>query len=473
MKILHCDCFAGISGDMFLAALIDLGADAENLRQKLGTLGVGGWQIKLSKDSRGGVWGTRADVLCQKCAENQDSHLRGVKSAQMPLSIEKNLNQHQSEAAPSGGHEYPHAHAHEHSHEHPHAHRCGESGNAPAPRANAADDSAHQHRECHGHHEHRSFSDIKKLIENSSIPQGAKETSLKIFSILAEAEAKVHNKEVSEVAFHEVGAVDSIIDIVGAAICLDELGIEKITHTPVELGSGTVACAHGIMPVPAPATALLSQKFPFKLGGVHHECTTPTGAAIIAALAKPQEASEVLKNLGVGIGIGHRDGHRLPNFLRVCLFEAPAEGPSPACAPTEMLVELAANIDDMPAEKISYLCEKLFEAGALDVWQESIAMKKGRLGCKVCALAGENLRNALLSVFFTHSTTLGVRSFAAERSSIRRVQKCVETPYGEIRVKTASRGGFETSKADFDDLRAAAQKSGKSLSEIEREIFGG
>ena len=284
MRALVYDCSAGISGDMNLAALIDLGADRENLERELSKLHVHGeWKLECSRAQQHGIRGTRIDVLTEE---------------------------------------------------------EGHSGSS------------------HAHH-HRTMADIRKLIETSALSNTVKRTALSIFTLLAEAEARVHGTTPEEVHFHEVGAVDSIIDIAGAAICLEMLRVDAVFTGPVELGSGTVTCQHGTMPVPAPATALLAKHFRATLNGTTHEATTPTGAAYIAALAQPVPSPLAGRITATGYGIGHRQGLPIPNILRVMLVETEEEETSP-----ELLTELCANIDDMTPEQTAYLAEKLMEAGA-------------------------------------------------------------------------------------------------------------
>lgn len=304
MRALVYDCSAGISGDMNLAALIDLGVDRESLERELSKLHVHGeWKLECRRAQQSGIQGTRIDVL----------------------TVEE-----------------------------------GHSG--------------------HGHaHHHRTMADIRRLIGASGLSDAVKRTALSIFSLLAEAEAQVHGTTPEEVHFHEVGAVDSIIDITGAAICLELLRADRRLHWTGGTGlrhrdlPATERC-----PVPAPATALLASRFQSTLNGTTHEATTPTGAAYIAALARPVPAPLAGRITGTGYGIGHRQGLPLPNILRVMLVETEEQESSP-----ELLTELCANIDDMTPEQTAYLAEKLMEAGALDAWQESICMKKGRLAVKV------------------------------------------------------------------------------------------
>ena len=417
MKTIYYDCFAGISGDMNLGAMVDLGADKDALVSELEKLGIGGWKIEFSKDGRGGIFGTKAQVVL-------DGH--------------------------GHSHDAPHPHEHEHA-------ECGHHND-------------HAHAECptheHAHtHEHRSFRDIKAIIENSEISARAKKLSLKIFGKVAEAEAKIHGREIDDVCFHEVGAVDSIIDIVGAAICADLLGAEKFACSEIELGGGTVKCAHGIIPVPAPATAEILKNFRVKLNGASHECTTPTGAAIIAALCEPTETKISGRIVANGVGVGQRNPANIANVLRVSLIES---APETNGVREEKMFVAEANIDDMTAESLAFLCSRLFAEGAADVWQEAIAMKKSRLGTKVCALVSEERKGKILACLLGESSTLGVRVSEVSRFSIPRETNSIKTRLGEVRVKISEFGGRAKIKSEFDDCASIANKKRLPLDEVRR-----
>ena len=405
MKILHYNCAAGISGDMNLAAMLDLGVDKNALVRELEKLDIGGWKIETFKDGRGGIFGTRVEVVCD-----------------------------------GGGHGHHEAHAREHCH----------------------DEEGHHHG--HSHHAHRHYADIKELINSSAISAHAKKLSLAIFDRIAVAEAKIHGKTPGEVAFHEVGAVDSIIDIVGAAICAEMIGADKFTSSKVELGGGTVRCAHGVMPVPAPATALIAQAFPSTLGAAQCEYTTPTGAAIIAQLCSEFEPKISGKILAVGVGVGHRNVEGLPNVLRAMLVET-AETP-PAETKSERMFEICANIDDMSAEQLAFLAESLFEAGALDVWQEPIFMKKGRLAAKVCALVRAENLSGVKERMFKNSSTLGIRQTEVLRDSIAREIVARQTSLGEVRCKVSAFKNSKKMKFEFDDIRRIAAEKSLSPAEV-------
>ena len=475
MKTLYYDCFAGISGDMNLGALVDAGADAAELERRLETLGVGGWKLEISRESRLGIFGTRVHVALDSCecegAEDfGHTHSEGCEHSHYDHNHSHDTHEHSR-------HAHEHAHnTHEHSAENlayctsNNGHSIKESGkiktSAEARAHNNLDESAHGGAAAH-RHSHRTFGEIAKIIENSGLSERVKRDSMKIFRALAEAEAKVHGVEIENVHFHEVGAVDSIVDIVGAAVCFELLGVDRIVSSAVELGSGTVRCAHGVMPVPAPATAELAKSFPSKVGGAAHEATTPTGAAIIASMCDAYEPKLSGKISSVGVGIGGRDVPGIANVLRVMVYETSQE----PLTLTEEMALVEANIDDMSAEELAEFAQSLFGEGAVDAWQEPIAMKKCRVGVKVCALCPTGAEDRVAAAFFERSGTLGVRRMRVRRDSLPREETVFESSFGKVRVKTARFGGIRKSKAEADDIAKISAKTRMPFGKLSRKIL--
>lgn len=475
MKTLYYDCFAGISGDMNLGALVDAGADAAELERRLQTLGVGGWRLEISRESRLGIFGTRVHVALDncECEGTEDfghTHSEGCEHSHYDHNHSHDTHEHSRHA-----HEHAH-HTHGHSAENlayctsDNGHSIKESGkiktSAEALAHNNRDKTAHDGAATH-HHSHRTFGEIAKIIENSGLSERVKRDSMKIFRALAEAEAKVHGVEIENVHFHEVGAVDSIIDIVGAAVCFELLGVDRIVSSAVELGSGTVRCAHGVMPVPAPATAELAKSFPSKVGGAAHEATTPTGAAIIASMCDAYEPKLSGKISSVGVGIGGRDVPGIANVLRVMVYETSQE----PLTLTEEMALVEANIDDMSAEELAEFAQSLFGEGAVDAWQEPIAMKKCRVGVKVCALCPTGAEDRVAAAFFERSGTLGVRRMRVRRDSLPREETVFESSFGKVRVKTARFGGIRKSKAEADDIAKISAKTRMPFGKLSRKIL--
>lgn len=402
MKILYYDCFCGISGDMNLGALIDLGVDAEHLKNELSKLHIDAeFSLEIKKGLKNGISGTKVDVI---------------------------LHHHHHE----GGHQH---------HEH-HGH--------------------HHHEE--GHHHHRNLHDIEEIIDKSDLSDAVKQRSLDMFKEVAKAEAKVHGKSLYEVHFHEVGAVDSIVDMIGAAICLEALGVDKILGSTIQLGGGFVKCAHGVIPVPAPATVEILKDAPVKTGLVNFETTTPTGAAILASNVEEFTDKMEFSIDKIGYGLGTKDAE-VPNALRVYLGTA---------AKKEVREEqfiLETNIDDMNPELYGYVEEKLFANGALDVFKTPIIMKKGRPAVKLSILVNSKKEKDVLEVIFKETTSIGLRKFKVEKVMLQREYSKVRTSYGEVTLKSSFYEGERVKyKAEYEDCRKLALEQRVSIKKIYQEV---
>ena len=443
MRILYYDCFAGISGDMNLAAMIGLGVDPGFLRAELSKLGLDHeFELLVSQGERHGIHGTRVDVAFG----NQDSgHSHGhERHDEAPAEAHAHGHHHDH------GHGRDHNHGHDHGHGHHHDHCHAE------PRA-----------ERHGHAAHRNLADIEKIITESSLAEPVKKTSLAIFRKVAEAEAKVHGKGLHEVHFHEVGATDSIVDIVGAAVCFHALGVDAVWCSPVELGGGFVRCAHGMMPVPAPATVEILTGIPTTRGAARHEATTPTGAAIVAVLADEFTAAPSLAVEKTAYGIGHRDAE-IPNVLRVQLARPAASKPE---GPVSEARLLQCNIDDMTAEALGVAMDVLMENGAMDVHFTPIVMKKNRPATCVSLLCATQDEERFKELLFRHTTTLGVKSFPLEKTVLGVSFERLETELGPVTMKNALKDGkVIRSKPELEDCRALAKKHGLSLAEVQAAV---
>ncbi|MGK0465565.1 nickel pincer cofactor biosynthesis protein LarC [Clostridium sp.] len=405
MKILYYDCFSGISGDMNLGALIDLGIEEKYLIEELKKLSLNGYEIKVSRGIRKGIEGTKVNVVLQ-----------------------------------------------EHTHTHNHAENEGVH--------------SHEHMsKDHSHHEHRNLKDIKKIIEDSKLSLEIKELSVKMFMKVAQAEAKVHGKPLYEVHFHEVGAVDSIVDIVGAAICISHLNVDKIMCSSIELGGGFVKCEHGIIPVPAPATVEILKGIPVKLGAVPFETTTPTGAAILAACVNEFKDNNNFIVNKIGYGVGNRDTE-IPNVLRVMLVEENnLSNTNMVNSEKEEIIE--CNIDDMNPELYEYIIDKLFTKGALDVYLTPIIMKKGRPSVKISVLCSSDKSEIMKELLFRETTTFGVRNFKVDKTMLQRKFTKVNTSYGEVTVKEAYYKGEKIkSKLEYEECKKIAGNTGISAREV-------
>ena len=391
---------------MNLGAMIALGVNPEALEAELRKLPYHGWKLHFEPDIRQGISGTRCDVILENAHEHTHDH--------------GHSHSHNHEHTHDHGHSHDHSHAHDHSHSHDHG----------------------------GDHHHRTFRDIRKAIEHSALSAKVKSDSIACFRALAVAEGAVHGIDPETVHFHEVGAIDSIIDMVGAAVCWDLLNIDRVVCTTLEVGGGTVQCAHGRMPVPAPATARLLEGSPFTAGATDKETTTPTGASLL--VGKTAEFGGKTQGLLVkaGIGIGQRDDPKLANVAYVSLID-----------------ENTAN------EEHDQVWEQLLLAGALDVWQTAATFKKGRQGCIVHALVQTSDVDKIEATYFNHSHTLGVRRHESLRTKLKRELQTLETPWGNVAVKVAGLpNGTQRHKFEYDDCARIAQETGRSIDSIKTEL---
>jgi uncharacterized protein (TIGR00299 family) protein len=405
--ILYYDCFSGISGDMNLGAMVDLGVEPSYLINELQKLKLSGYSLSFTKDQRKGITGTRANVLIQ------NTHGR----ANYTLAAQSQID-HNYIKLNNGNH-------------------------------------------THG----RNFGDICQLINKSPLDPFVQNLSIEIFTKIAEAEAKIHGKTIDEVHFHEVGAVDSIVDIVGAAICINYLKPDKIIASPVELGGGFVNCAHGTFPVPAPATLEILKNKPVKFGAVNAETTTPTGAAIIAALVTEFADQPHLNIKKIAYGIGHND-NAIPNVLRVCIAESVREDTHTSSA---FMIE--CNIDDMNPELYEYVMEKLFDAGAEDVFFQTIIMKKTRPAIKISVLCQYIQTNIIENILLTETSTLGLRKYQVQKTMLNRTSETIETKWGKVRIKHGYLNNkIIKSKPEYDDCLKISQQSKVPILDIYQEI---
>jgi uncharacterized protein (TIGR00299 family) protein len=315
---------------------------------------------------------------------------------------------------------------------------------------------------------HRHLRHVEEIVNNSTLSPEVKAMSLKIFDLIAVAEGKVHNISKERVHFHEVGALDSIADIVGAAICLDYLNVDKVMSSPIQLGGGMVKCAHGLMPVPAPATTEIVQNVPVRTGLVQHEATTPTGAAILVATVDEFSDRIDFEIQKTAYGIGQRDVSEVPNVLRVYLSEVIR---MPDNTRMEEAMMLECNIDDMNPEWYDHLFGKLFDAGASDVFLTPIIMKKSRPANTLSVLCSKTIVPEIKTIIFKNSTTIGIREFAVSKTVLERKEKEIETELGKVRVKCSYFEGKEIRfKPEFEDLKKLATEHRLSLSEVEKII---
>lgn len=419
---LYLECYAGISGDMTVAALLDLGADQDVLNETLNSLSISGqFQTKISRVSKSGLDACDFDVVLER--ENHDHDMHYLH-----------------------GHDHHHEHTHDHDHHHEHTHGHG-----------------HDH-----HHEHRGLIEIQGIIRCSRMTERAKELAEKIFDILANAEAKAHGKPKTEVHFHEVGAVDSIVDIAAVAICLDNLGIEDVIIPTLYEGSGTVRCQHGVLPIPVPAVANIvnAENLTLRITETEGEFVTPTGAAIAAAIRTEEKLPENFRILKTGIGAGKRNYER-PSILRAMLIEELANQD----VEKDEIIKLESNIDDCTGEALGYTMEKLMEAGARDVHYFPVFMKKNRPGYQLNVICKENQISQLQKIIFEETTSIGIRIQRMERSVLPRRIETRDTSMGEVQIKICSLPTGERIYPEHDSIARICKESGESWQEVYRKII--
>lgn len=312
------------------------------------------------------------------------------------------------------------------------------------------------------HHEHTSISEILSFIDSVPLEVKVREDAKKVYSLIAEAESRVHGHPIENVHFHEVGSLDALADVLSVCALMHELAPERILASEVNVGSGTVRCAHGVLPVPAPATELILRGVPIYSGQIKSELCTPTGAALLKYFVWKFGAMPTMQIENAGCGTGKKD-FECANVVRAFIGETTDEG--------DRIIELACNLDDMTPEELSFAMEELFTLGALDVYFTSIGMKKSRPGVKLTCMCRERQREQMLECIFKHTTTLGVREYVCKRYELGRSEKTVRTQDGEVRVKTSSGYGAVREKAEYEDLAALARKSGKTIAQIRSEVL--
>ena len=420
MKTLYLDCTMGAAGDMLTAALLELTEDRQAFIDKMNALGLPGVTVAAEPAVKCGITGTHMKVTVNGAEEESEDVY--------------------------DGHHHDHHHDHDHGHEHHHDH-----------------DHDHHHDHEH-HHHHASVADIEALIDGLKVSDKVKADAKAVYALIADAESRVHGRPVSEIHFHEVGTMDAAADVIGVCLLMEQLAPEQVIASPVHTGSGHVHCAHGILPVPAPATALLLEGIPSYGGQVKGELCTPTGAALLRYFASRFGDRPVMATAAVGYGMGKKDFEQA-NCLRAFLGESEGQ--------REQITKLECNLDDMTGEEIGFALEQLFKAGARDAWTQAVGMKKSRPGVLLSVVCLPEDADGLAAVMMKYTSTLGIRRQDLSRYTLRRGIETVGTPYGEVRVKRASGMGVERAKPEYDDLAALAEKHGVPLETIRKEIRQG
>ncbi len=418
---IYFECRSGISGDMAVAALLDLGADREALERALDSLPLEGFRYEITRVKKSGLDVCDFNVILDRKIDNHDHDMEYLH-----------------------GHGAGEAHSHEHFHSqepsHPHSH--GSEGE-------------HIHEQSHPHvHEHRGLKEILEILDQGDMTEGARETAKKIFRILGEAEAKAHGVSIDQVHFHEVGAVDSIVDIVAAAVCADSLDIRDVVIPCLYEGCGTVRCQHGILPVPVPAVANIieARGLSVRFMDLEGEFVTPTGAAIAAALKTEDQLPARFKILKTGMGAGKRTYER-PSILRAMIIEA-EDGRE------EQIYKLETNIDDCTGEALGYTMQRLLEAGARDVHYTPVFMKKNRPAYELNVICTEEKREELEHIIFEETTSIGIRRIPVERTVLDRRMVQVDLPWGKASLKICGTGTREWVYPEYESVAELAKKAG-------------
>lgn len=422
MRTLYLDCGMGAAGDMLTAALLELLPEPDAFVGRLNALALPGVQFERKHDVKCGITGTRMSVTVHGVEEGAEDH------------------EH------SHGHHDSHNHGEDHEHSHGHS---------------------HSHDHSHSHH-HSGMKDIENIVSGMALPASVHEDVLAVYKLVAEAESKVHGVPVTDIHFHEVGAMDAIADITAVCLLMHELSPDEVIVSPIHVGSGQVKCAHGILPVPAPATACILKDIPIYGGAVRGELCTPTGAALLRHFADRFGDMPMMRMQKLGYGMGKKD-FDTANCVRAILGEREAAYEETK-GKTDVVLELSCNVDDMTAEEIGFASERFFEDGALDVYTVPIGMKKSRPGTLLRVICRESGRDRMLDLFFRHTTTLGVRETTMRRYVLERSEELVQTPYGEVRCKVSSGYGVRRVKYEYDDLSRIARERGMTLDDVRRGL---
>ncbi len=405
MKTLYIDCGMGAAGDMLSAALLELIPEPEKFVEELNQIGIPGVVYKAEKSVKCGITGTHMTVTVNGEEEGCEHH----------------------------------HHHHEHGHEH-----------------------MHDHEHEHGHHHHSGLHDIEHIVRGHlNIPENVQDDIMDVFNLIAEAESHAHGMPVSEIHFHEVGTMDAVADIAAVCLLMDKLAVDEVVVSPIHVGSGQIKCAHGILPVPAPATAYILKDVPIYGGAIQGELCTPTGAALLKHFVTRFGNMPVMKTQAIGYGMGKKD-FEAANCVRVML------GESGACG--DEILELSCNVDDMTGEAIGFAMERLFEAGAREAFTIPVGMKKSRPGVLINVICSESEKEKVVETIFKHTTTIGIRENRMNRYVLDRRIESVETEFGTVKCKVSSGYGVERRKFEYEDIARIAKEKGLSVEEVRRVL---
>ena len=433
MRTLYFECNMGAAGDMLMAALLELHPDPQGFLHRLNALGIPDVKVTAISSMKCGITGTHIEVK-----------IGGIEEESLDVSntepiIEKEHHHDHHEHHEHEGHHHHDHHDHE---EHPHGHQ------------------EHDHHE-HEDHYHSGMSEIEHLIHHLPVSEKVRDHALQVYQLIAKAESHAHNAPIEQIHFHEVGTMDAVMDIVGVCMLMEELAPEKILASPIHVGSGQVRCAHGILPVPTPATAYILQGIPMYGGAIRGELCTPTGAALLKHFVQEFGSMPVIEVAKIGYGMGKKD-FEAANCVRAFLGKVETS--------TSDIIELSCNLDDMTGEAIGFAMETLFENGALDVYTTSIGMKKSRPGIMLTCMCKVNRKEDMIKLMFQHTSTLGIRVNTYQRYTLQRTEMNLDTEFGTVRVKQSSGYGVEKVKVEYEDLAKIARENNLSLDKLTKLI---
>ena len=505
MKTLYLDCGMGAAGDMLTAALLELLPDPEGMIDRLNGLGIPDVEYRMEKAEKCGITGTQVRILVHGVEEGDEGHHHNHEhfhdhdgdDHHHDHEHHHDGDDHQQDHDHEGhehhhdyddhdhhhyhdheGHEHHHDHEdHDHHHYHDHEghdhhhdgddhqqdhdHEGHEHHHDHEDHDHHHDHDGHDHNHDHHHHSHRRLQEIREIVATFPVEDTVKKDILAVYTLIAEAEGHVHGKPVEEIHFHEVGTMDAVADVAAVCLILHELKPDEIVASPVHVGSGQVRCAHGILPVPAPATAYILREVPIYGGEIRSELCTPTGAALLKHFAKRFSAMPVIRTSAIGYGMGKKD-FRVANCVRAIWGETEEK--------VDTVILLSCNVDDMTAEEMGYAISHLMDNGAREAFCIPVTMKKSRPGMLLQVVTTQQEKEKMVSLIFKDTTTIGIREQELGRYVLDRRMEMVETPYGPVRRKISFGYGVEKAKWEYDDLAMIAEREGKTLSEIRREL---
>ena len=472
MRTLYIECNMGAAGDMLMSALYELLEEEQKKQflEKMNHLGIDGLSIEPKRVQKCGIYGTHMSVLIDGQEEQEHSHGESGHHHEHSHSHGESGHHHDhSHSHEELGHHHDHSHSHEesgHHHEHSHSH---EGLGHDYDHGHNHGEFEHQH--SHTGHHHYTYQMIVDKVDQFDLQQRVKDKIKEIYRLIAQAESEAHEAPIEQIHFHEVGSLDAIADVTGCSLLMELLQIEKVIVSPIHVGNGTVCCAHGVLPVPAPATAHILKEVPFYTGTIMTELCTPTGAAVLKAYANEFGSMPIMKVEKIGYGMGQKE-FEVANCVRVFLGEVePNKKDRESLKEKERIVEICCNLDDMTPEAIGYVMDMLLEEGALDVFTTPIMMKKNRPATMLTCLCSTEISDHMIQKILEETTTIGVRYVNYERKTLESTFENIETEWGKIRMKISEGHGIKKEKPEYEDVRRIAKEQGISFQKVLESIL--